>query len=210
MRARYYLDDGGYRYGRILYPAAAWLLALGQPGAFPVTMPVINVLAVFGTVFLIAGFLRRKGVSAWWAAVYGFFPGIVICVSRDLTEPLAYFLAVLGFVLVERRPGRALRYAPAFALAALARETTIVFPALLSLQLALQGRAGVRLRGERLARAAAFTAIWFVPFAAYRLLLRWWLQGFPQEQPADPVPVAGHPLTTGPSTPTTSSSSSRS
>src|SRR5580765_6093971 len=103
-RARYYVyGPPVHWYTRILYPIGARVLALGRPGAIPYTLLAINVLSVVGTVFLLAGYLRRHGLSSWWAAVYGVFPGVVWCVFRDLTEPLGYFFVAWGTVLFLRR-----------------------------------------------------------------------------------------------------------
>ena len=148
-------------------------------------------MAVVGTVWLLAGYLRRHALSGWWAAVYGFFPPMLLCTLRDLTEPLAFLLVAWGFVLVERRPERVLRYAPLFALAGLARETSVVFPALLSLRLALAGGVGRRPARRSLGRATLFSALWLTPLLAYRLVLHWWLGGWPQQRPLESVPFRG-------------------
>ncbi len=158
LGARWYIDDPPYRYGRSLYPITVWLLALGQPGAFPYTMLAINLAAIVATVFLLAGYLRRKGLSAWWAAVYGFFPGIVVCLWFDLTEPLAFFLATLGVLTRRAQTERALRYAPVFALAVLTKETTSPhLPGRVAFTLALEEGAPVcaRVRARWDARASS-------------------------------------------------------
>jgi hypothetical protein len=191
LNARWYIDDPPYRYGRILYPITVWLLALGQPGALPYTMLAINLAAIVATVFLLAGFLRRRSLSAWWAAVYGFFPGITVCLWFDLTEPLAFFLAACGLVLIDRRPERALRYAPLFALAVLTKETTALIALVVSLAIALEGREGIALRARSLARSALFTLVWLAPAGLYKLGLAWWLGHWPTESPFTTVPFQG-------------------
>ncbi len=189
--ARYYTDDPPYRYGRILLPAAAWVLGAGQPGAFPYSLIAINLFAIVATVYLLAGYLSRKGLSPWWAALYGVFPGMMVCLWADLSEPLAFFFAAWGYIEFERRPERMLRYAGLFALAGLARETALVIPALVAVQLALQGRVGARLRPRSVGLAAAMFAIVLLPTVVWRSFLQAWLGGSPFGTPYDWIPFQG-------------------
>jgi hypothetical protein len=189
--ARFFMDRPAYRYGRILYPVVAWAAALGQPGALPFTLLAVNVLAVAGTIWLLAAYLRRRETSPWWAAVYGFFPGLLLCLLADLTEPLAFFLTACGIVLLDRRTDRWLSSAGLFALAALARETTLVFAAAAAISIALRGRRGWRLRPDAILRTLSFSAISALPLALYRLALDHWLGTGPQESGFSLVPFAG-------------------
>jgi hypothetical protein len=145
LKARYYIDAPTYRYARILYPVAAWAFAAGQSGALPYSMIAINLSAIVATVYLLGGYLVRHGASAWWAALYGLFPALIVCLWADLTEPLAFFFAAWGFVAFDRRPERALRYSVLFALAALTRETTLIIPGLIAIRIAFAGGSGLRL-----------------------------------------------------------------
>ena len=99
-----YVDAPGYRFGRIGYPALARGLAAAQPGAIPWTLLLVNVLAVGAGTFLLARFLRDRGVSPWFAILFGTAPGLFVAVSRDLSEPLAYALAIAG--IAAARGGR--------------------------------------------------------------------------------------------------------
>ncbi|HEX4521214.1 MAG TPA: hypothetical protein VH063_16655 [Gaiellaceae bacterium] len=191
VRARYYTDDPPYRYGRILLPAAAWVLGAGQPGAFAYTLIALNLFAIVATVYLLAGYLVRRGLTPWWAGLYGVFPGIMICLWADLSEPLAFLFAAWGYLEYERRPERVARYGALFALAVLARETALVIPALVAIQIALRGREGLRLRGRAVGAAAALLAITLVPTAIWRGFLQWWLGGSPFGTPYDWVPFQG-------------------
>ena len=138
LKARWYIDKPAYRFGRILYPFAAAVAAGGQPGAIPYALLGINLVAVILTVLVLARFLVRRGASAWWAALYGLFPGVMICVWLDLTEPLGLLLIAVGVAGVLDRPDRALRYAVAFGLAGLARETFVFVPILVAFALMLR------------------------------------------------------------------------
>jgi hypothetical protein len=124
-----YVDAPAYRYTRILYPLTARVLALGMPALIPYTLILVNLLAVAGGTLALAAWLKRKRVSPWFALAYGFYPGIFIAFQNDLTEPLAYALVALAIYLYDFGGRRRVLWASlSFALAALTRETTVVFP----------------------------------------------------------------------------------
>jgi hypothetical protein len=193
--ARYYMrGEAGYRYPRILYPMLARALALGRAGAIPYTLVAINVGAVGAAVLALALWLRRRATSTWLALLYAAFPAVGLCVACDLTEPLAYALALLGVVVLDRRGRHAVPAAASlFALATLARETTAVFPAVYALALLVGGdgpwRARIRANG---ARAAVFAASSLVPLVMERIAFRLWLGAFTTayNEPS-PWPFAG-------------------
>lgn len=186
--ARYYLDlsvvSPGYRYGRIVYPMLARTLALGQPDLIPYTLLLVNWLAVAGGTWVLAAWLKRKGVSPWLALIFAFYPGVFSALQCDLAEALAYSLVALAVYLFDfggRR--RTLTSGAAFALAMLTRETTVVFTVCYGLALlaAGMGSDGSPLRA-RLGRlrgnwrpAAVFCATAFVPVVIYKAFLLWWL-----------------------------------
>ena len=165
--ARYYIDSGevGLRYERILYPLTARILALGQPGLVPYAMLLINLVAVALGTLAVAAWLRRKGVSPWFAAIFGFYPGLLISLQRDLTEPLAYALVALAIYLFDFGGRRRFLWAGlVFALAALTRETTVVFPVVYALRFLPNWR-----------RTTLFAGLALLPLAAYELYLWRWL-----------------------------------
>ena len=186
--ARYYLDlsvvSPGYRYGRIVYPMLARVLALGQPDLIPYTLLLVNWLAVAGGTWALAAWLKRKGVSPWLALIFAFYPGIFSALQCDLAEALAYSLVALAVYLFDfggRR--RTLTSGAAFALAMLTRETTAVFAVCYGLALLAAGMGGdggsLRARLGRLRGnwrpAAVFFATAFVPVVIYKAFLLWWL-----------------------------------
>ncbi|HEV2457094.1 MAG TPA: hypothetical protein VGS80_01925, partial [Ktedonobacterales bacterium] len=139
VNARYYIDVPAYRYGRILYPMTARLLALGQPGLVPYTLLAVNLLAAAGGTLALAAWLKRKRLSPWLALLFGLYPGLFIAFQRDLNEPLAYALAALGVYLFDFGGRRRVLWAGiAFGLAALARESTLIFPLVYGLALLLR------------------------------------------------------------------------
>ena len=181
--ARYYIDSGevGLRYERILYPLTARALALGQPGLVPYAMLLINLLAVALGTLALASWLRRKGVSPWFAAIFGFYPGLLISLQRDLTEPLAYGLVALAIYLFDFGGRRRFLWAGlAFALAVLARETTVVFPLVYSARFLPNWR-----------RTAIFAGMTILPLAAYEMVLWKWLGVIGTESGPGPIPFLG-------------------
>jgi hypothetical protein len=187
LRAKHYVDDPGYRFGRILYPLLARGLSLGRQGPIPSMLVAINVLAVaFGT-FALGTVLRRRGRSPWWALVFAFYPGVVVAVERDLSEALAYGLALCAVALFDRRGRRDLVASSAlFALAAFTRESTLVF-ALVCVGLLVARDRSVR-------RAAWFAAGAVLPYLIYReAVVRAWVgnPALPQRLKPTSVPFAG-------------------
>jgi hypothetical protein len=179
VNARYYMDANTYRYTRILYPMVARALGLGQPGLIPYTLILVNWLALAGGAAALAAWLRRKHVSAWFALVYGLFPGLFFGLQRDLSEPLAYGLVALAILLFDRVSDRAwLLAAVVFALAALTRETTALFTLLYGASLLLRGPGAVARRDRIRANwrpALLFLAIALAPIALWKAFLLVWL-----------------------------------
>src|SRR3984893_11361557 len=131
VNARYYVDAPSYRYTRIVYPLLARALALGRPSLIPWTLLLINWLAIGGGTLTAALWLKRRGQPPWFALAYGFYPGLLVALQRDTTEALAYGLVALGIFLWDFGGRRRIVWsALVFALAALTRETTVVFPVL--------------------------------------------------------------------------------
>jgi hypothetical protein len=120
-----YCDVPAYRYQRILYPVLSRLVALGQKGLIPYTLPLVNLVALGAGTWFAEQILRRYRVSRWYALTCGLYAGQLMSVRLDLNEPLAQAL-ILGAVLAAERDRWALGVA-LFALAALTKETALVF-----------------------------------------------------------------------------------
>jgi len=187
-----YCDVPAYRYQRILYPLLAWALALGQPGVVPWTLVALNVAALVGGTYFTERLLETRGVSRWYALVYGLYGGLVAGLRLDLTEPLAYGLVQAGLWAWEERRDRRQEaggrrqeaggrgyakgqrggYCSLFiaslliALAALAKETALVAAAGLLLYLALE---------RRWREALGLGLVVGLPFAAWQGVLWAWL-----------------------------------
>jgi MFS family permease len=156
-------DNPRYRSIRVLLPAAAWLLAAGQPGAIPYTLLVMQILAVGLGCAASARIISGYGRSPWWGATFAIIPGVWLGVAYVTAEPLGVALAALGLSLVmDRRYGWA---GLAFAGSALTKETYIAFAIGAALYLAVDSH----LRGQRWLRPAAAMV---VPVAVS--IAAWW------------------------------------
>ncbi len=122
-----YIDIPAYRYQRILYPLLARGLSFGNAGVLPWMLIVINLVSLVAGTWILERLLAAHGQSRWYALSYGLFGGLLISLRLDLTEPLAFLLALAGLWEFERRQWYI--SAALFVLAAFTREVTLLFPA---------------------------------------------------------------------------------
>jgi hypothetical protein len=146
-----FLDHPAYRYGRVLYPALAWVGALGQPAALAWSMLGLNLLAVLvGTVassYILSalGPAWSSGPRRWLALTFAFSPAVFLGTIADLAEPTSFAIIAVGLAL--HLAGRHRGAGLTLAIATLGRETS----ALVSLGFVLDA---LRERGWQ--RAAAY------------------------------------------------------
>lgn len=168
-----YMDNSGVIYSRIGYPMTVRALSGGNPVLVPYMMMLVNILAAVGGTLAVAFFLKRHGLPPALALVYGLYPGLIMAVLRDLTEPLAFALAAGALLVFDARSKwRLLGSGALFGLAMLTRETVALFPAILALAL-LVGVGNVsewrvRLRWGNIARSIAFAELAFAPLLIWR------------------------------------------
>ncbi len=137
-----YLDVPAYRYQRILLPGLAWLMVLGQEPLVGWSLLIINFLGYALGLWAVMAYLKDLGKPPAYALGFGLWVGYIGGVGLDLNEPLAYGLAAAAWLALSRR--RLAVAAVAFSLAALSKETTLVFWAAAAL--------AIWLRSERPAR----------------------------------------------------------
>ncbi len=154
------IDVPAYRYQRILLPLLARVLALGQPALIPWALVAINLVALILGTALLGQLLSAHRASRWYALVYGLFPGVLMSVRLSLAEPLAYGLAIAALWLHAR--DRKWLAVGALALAALTKETTLLFAAGLVLY---------ELTRRRWAFATLGGGVVALPFAIWQLVL---------------------------------------
>lgn len=158
--ASQFLDVPAYRFQRILFPFLGRVLALGQADLIPWAFLLINIVSLAVGTALLEKLLISYGVSRWYALTYGLTLGIFGSVRLSLSEPLAYGLVLAG-ILLARDKGW-LWAAVVFALAALAKETTLIFG----------GAYGLYLLTQRDIKNAVLLGIVSVlPFAMWQLVL---------------------------------------
>jgi hypothetical protein len=155
------MDVAAYRYQRILYPMLARVLGWGQRGLIAWTLIAINFAALLAGTAIVEALLRANGASRWYALAYGLFAGVLMPLRLDLTEPMAYALA-LAAVWATTTGRRPLTAGALLALAALTKETTLLFAAALVAYHALHRR----MRDALIVGAAAA-----IPFAIWQLIL---------------------------------------
>jgi hypothetical protein len=140
-----YLDVPAYRYQRILLPALARLLVLGQEGLVGWSLLIVNLAGYALGLWAIEAYLRDQGQRPAYALGFGLWIGFLSGVALDLNEPLAYGLVAAAWLALTRR--RFTLAALVFSLAALAKETTLVFwaAALIAIWVHRRGDTGARL-----------------------------------------------------------------
>jgi hypothetical protein len=197
VHAREHMDIAGYRYSRVLYPLTARVLALGSESAVPFMLVLVNWLAIGAGTLALAVWLPRRGRSPWFALIYGLFPGLLLALALDLTEPLGYALAAAGITILDGRSRRRLMWAGlAFGLAGLARQTTLVFPLGCAIAMGLgwgdrDGEARTEAARSRWRRAGGLAALAVAPYLLWELVLRLWLEPAGSTPFLQPIPLAG-------------------
>jgi hypothetical protein len=158
-----YMDVPAYRYQRILYPMLARLLAFDQLAWVPWNLIIVNIIAIGVGTWVMEHLLIYFRVSRWYALTYGLYGGQFLALRTDMNEPLAYTLVVVAIWawVKDRRVWAVV----AFSLAALTKETTLVFLAAYMLY-TLHTRQWRWLLGLGLA---------VVPFLLYQIFLWQWL-----------------------------------
>lgn len=155
-----FLDVPAYRFQRILLPVLGRALALGQTPLLPWALLMVNLVALAVGTRTLERLLAHYGTSRWYALGYGLALGTLGAVRLTLPEPVAYGLA-LGALLATTRQ-KWLGAALLFALAALAKETTLILAAAVGWHLLWQGR---------WRDALAFGVVTLLPFAAWQMTL---------------------------------------
>ncbi|NOZ78095.1 MAG: hypothetical protein GXP48_02715 [Acidobacteria bacterium] len=156
------LDNAGYRAGRILVPFLAWASAGGSPRLGPFAYVLwCWVLGLAGPALLLV-WLRTSRWRLLWFAVLSINAGLVVSMLRATPDAAAFTLVLAALLLAERRAPLALTTAGG-ALAALARETSV---------LAVPGLAWPELKAKRWTRAIVLVAVPVTALGSWRLYVR--------------------------------------
>ncbi len=113
-----------FRSQRILYPALAYIFALGQAQLLPYSMPLVNLLAIALSTLLLWRLTRDGPVRAELLLVYSMNIGFLIAFFYDVATPLCVGLTVGGAYFYYREKLEAA--AALLALAMLAQENALL------------------------------------------------------------------------------------
>jgi hypothetical protein len=116
--------DDAYRIQRITYSFLAWMAAGGQQKFVPLSLVLVNVVALAILAGVSAQLSREcKRPEAYGLLIPGYF-GFLFTLGRDLTEISEILFVVVGLVLLRRE--RPIWAAVALTAAVLSRETALV------------------------------------------------------------------------------------
>jgi hypothetical protein len=151
--------DTPYRFIRDGYPFLAWLASFGQHDLVPMSLVVVNVLAI-ASLGVTGGMLARdSGRGALWGLLLPGYFGLVTTLTRDTTEAVGAAFLVAGLVALRRTPTRPRRPVLAGLLlgyGSLSRETVIVVPVVI-----------LAVRLARLSRLSRDDLAWAIPIALF-------------------------------------------
>jgi hypothetical protein len=151
------------RYQRILYPILVRLLSFGVLPAIPYLMITVNLaFMVVGTEFF-SKLLKLFGVNPWYSIGYAFNIGQLVCLRRDLPEPIMCAFIVAAIYFAEIR-GSSLLTATMFALALFTKETAILFIPPYLLWVFLTAR-------KSKTRVIVFALVSILPYSLFQFLL---------------------------------------
>jgi len=114
------------RYQRILYPILVRLLSFGVLSTIPYLMVAVNLFfIVVGTEFF-CRLLKLVDLSPWYSIGYAFNIGQLVCLRRDLSEPIMCAFILLAIYFTETK-GPSPLAGLMFSLALFTKETAILF-----------------------------------------------------------------------------------
>jgi len=94
--------DDPYRAQRLGFPFLAWLLALGHPRAVVWTMPLLEIVAAAGIAMGVTTLLSGHRFASLYGMSAALWQGYAFSYGRDLAEPVAASLVILGVLAIER------------------------------------------------------------------------------------------------------------
>jgi hypothetical protein len=158
LHASVYMDNAPFRYQRILFSVAVWILSLGgHPTLVAWWMLILNVVGTLAGTAALAVLLKRHGLSPWFSLAFGLFFGQFASITHDVPDGLAASLVVFAALAIDR--GRWIAAALWLAAAGLTRETTMIFAAAFAVDALFQRRWG---RAALLLSSAIPLIIWLV------------------------------------------------
>lgn len=165
--ASQYIDVPAYRFQRILLPVIGRILGLGQESLIPISLLIVNLIALAGGTYILEQLLISHNVSRWFAIGYGLSLGVFGAARLMTTETMAYALVLLAIWLYQK--DNWIGAAIILALSAFAKEVTLIFVAGYVLYMFTQ---------KQWVRGILFSLIAGIPFAIWQLVLFKWFGEF--------------------------------
>lgn len=167
------------RVQRIGYPLAAALLSLGQEGAIPYALVVVNLIAVGMGTAVFVRLLRRHNLNPWWGLLFALNSGQILAVQMDLAFPVTMAFGAGAWLCWEKR--RLWGAGALLAAALLTRESAVLF---------LVPLVAAEVLGRRW-RGAAILCLPVAAFLAWQGALRAWLGAGAMEASAGQLVAPG-------------------
>jgi hypothetical protein len=155
------LDVPAYRLQRILYPALAWLAALGQAACVPMTLVLVNVLALGLGTGAFAILLKQEDAPFWTPSLFFLWFGTSQALLFDLNEITAMSLALWALVFLSR--GQLAASKILFGLGGLAKDLAFLFMLPVMIRL---------LYSRRYRVAVQFAMVAAAPYVLWVMVLR--------------------------------------
>lgn len=92
-----------FRYQRIVYPALAKLMSLGNTSLLPIAFILINLLAILLGTYLLIQILKKHEASLNLAYLWALNIGFVISLTRNLAEPLLFLFIIAAVYYLEKK-----------------------------------------------------------------------------------------------------------
>lgn len=115
------IAGAAFRYQRILVPALAWIVALGQDRWIHAAYFAVILVFAFLGVYWLALFATRAGRSPLWGVVFALTPATIVSVDR-MTADIALAAFAVGFALYSEPSWKTVTL---LSCAALTRETAL-------------------------------------------------------------------------------------
>lgn len=141
LHASVHMDNAPYRYQRILFSLAVWVLSLGgHPALAAWWLLILNVVGTLAGTAALALLLERRGLSPWFSLAFGLYFGQFAAITHDVPDGLAAGLVIVAALAADRERWK--EAALWLAIASLTRETTLIFAAAAALDAVAQRRWG--------------------------------------------------------------------
>ncbi len=88
---------------RILYPVLALILSLGIKELLPITLILINYVAIILSCYILMLILRKYKANLNLVFIFAFNVGLIISITRNLTEPLMTLLIICAIYFLDKK-----------------------------------------------------------------------------------------------------------